>query len=76
LESIDAVIVPGVAFDPQGRRLGYGGGFYDRLLPRLRDDCLRVGVAYDEQLVDELPVAEHDAHVHAVVTPSRVLRVG
>lgn len=75
LETIDVVIVPGVAFDPKGRRLGYGGGFYDRLLPRLREDCLRVGLAYDEQLADELPVAEHDEHVHAIVTPSRALRV-
>lgn len=74
LESIDAVVVPGVAFDPQGRRLGYGGGFYDRLLPQLRPDCVRIGIAYDEQIADELPVAEHDEHVHAVVTPTKVMR--
>lgn len=73
LESIDAVIVPGVAFDLQGRRLGYGGGFYDRLLPQLRPDCLRIGIAYDEQVVDELPVAEHDEHVRVLVTPSLVV---
>lgn len=72
---VDAVIVPGVAFDPSGRRLGYGGGFYDRLLPRLRGDCTRIGLAYDEQLVSELPVAEHDEHVDVIVTPTRVLRI-
>lgn len=72
-ESIDAVIVPGVGFDLQGRRLGYGGGFYDRLLPHLRPDCLRIGIAYDEQLLDELPVAEHDERVRVVVTPTRVV---
>lgn len=73
LGSIDAVIVPGVAFDLKGRRLGYGGGFYDRLLPQLRPDSLRIGIAYDEQIVDALPVAEHDEHVHVVVTPTRLV---
>jgi 5-formyltetrahydrofolate cyclo-ligase len=76
LASIDAVIVPGVAFDAHGKRLGYGGGFYDRFLPQLRSDCIRIGLAYDEQLVDDLPVAEHDAPVDVVVTPTRVIRTG
>lgn len=74
LDSIDAVMVPGVGFDSSGRRLGYGGGFYDRLLPQLRADCLRVGLAFDQQLVGEIPVAEHDEHVQAIVTPTRVVR--
>jgi len=73
--SIDAVILPGVAFDECGRRLGYGGGYYDRLLPTLRPDCLRIGIAFDEQLLEEIPSEEHDAQVHIVVTPSRVIRV-
>ena len=72
--AIDAVLVPGVAFDRAGHRLGYGGGYYDRLLPSLRRDCLRVGLAYDEQVVDELPAEEHDVRLHAVVTPTRLLR--
>lgn len=75
LDSIDVVIVPGVAFDENGYRLGYGGGYYDRLLPMLRVDCVRVGLAYDEQVVSDLPAAAHDQRVHLVVTPSRVLRV-
>ena len=74
-DSIDAVIVPGVAFDECGRRLGYGGGYYDRLLPTLRLDCLRIGIAFDEQIVSDIPVDEHDALVHIVVTPSRVIRI-
>ncbi len=74
-DSIDAVIVPGVAFDECGRRLGYGGGYYDRLLPTLRPNCLRIGVAFDEQLLEEIPAEDHDARVHLVVTPSRVIRV-
>lgn len=72
-EFVDAVIVPGVAFDENGRRLGYGGGYYDRLLPQLREDCERIGFCYDEQLVDLVPVAEHDEHMHWIVTPSRVI---
>ena len=72
--SIDVVIVPGVAFDESGRRLGYGGGYYDRLLPTLRPDCLRIGIAFNEQLLSEIPSEDHDAHVSIVVTPSRVIR--
>jgi 5-formyltetrahydrofolate cyclo-ligase len=73
-EEIDAVIVPGVAFDATGARLGYGGGYFDRLLPMLRPDCARIGVAFDEQLLSEIPAEEHDEHVDVVVTPTRVLR--
>ena len=73
-EAIDVVILPGVAFDERGRRLGYGGGYYDRMLPTLRPDCIRVGIAFNEQLLSEIPAEEHDAHVDIVVTPSRVIR--
>jgi 5-formyltetrahydrofolate cyclo-ligase len=73
-DEIDAVIVPGSAFDETGARLGYGGGFFDRLLPMLRPDCARIGVAFDEQLVPEVPAEEHDACVDLVVTPTRVIR--
>lgn len=71
---IDAVIVPGVAFDRDCWRLGYGGGYYDRLLPMLREDCARIGVAYDEQILETIPADEHDVRLHAVVTPTRVIR--
>jgi 5-formyltetrahydrofolate cyclo-ligase len=73
VETVDAAVVPGVAFDLSGCRLGYGGGYYDRLLGQLREDCLRIGLAYDEQVLDELPRAEHDEHMDAVVTPTRVI---
>ncbi len=72
---IDAVIVPGIAFDESGRRLGYGGGYYDRLLPSLKPSALRIGFAYDEQVFEAIPVAEHDEHMHVVVTPARVIRI-
>lgn len=72
--AIDAVLVPAVAFDVRGMRLGYGGGYYDRLLPILRPDCLRIGVAFDEQLLAEIPAEEHDEVVDIVVTQTRVIR--
>lgn len=71
---IDAVIVPAVAYDERGMRLGYGGGYYDRLLPLLRDDCLRIGFAFDEQVLAEIPAEEHDVAVDLVVTQTRVIR--
>lgn len=75
VEALDLVIVPALAFDPAGYRLGYGAGFYDRALPRL-GGCTKVGVAYDFQLVMELPRAPHDVPVHVVVTDQRVVRGG
>lgn len=71
---IDAVIVPGVAFDEQGTRLGYGGGYYDRLLPTLCPTCLRIGFAFDEQVLALIPTEPHDQCVDLVITPTRVIR--
>jgi len=71
---VDAVIVPGVAFDERCWRLGYGGGYYDRLLPLLRENCMRIGICYDEQVLETIPAHEHDVRLHAVVTPTRVIR--
>ena len=68
---IDCVLVPGVAFDSAGRRLGYGGGYYDRLLPHLRPGVARIAGAFDLQVVDEVPVDAHDLAVDVVVTPTR-----
>ncbi|HEY5539953.1 MAG TPA: 5-formyltetrahydrofolate cyclo-ligase [Coriobacteriia bacterium] len=71
---IDGVIIPGVAFDEQGTRLGYGGGYYDRLLPMMRPDCVRIGIAFDEQVLPHIPTEEHDECVDVVVTPARIIR--
>ena len=65
---LDVVVVPGLAFTPDGRRLGQGGGHFDRFLPRLRGDCVRIGVAFDEQLVADLPTSPHDIAVDVVIT--------
>ena len=70
---IDIMVVPGVAFDEFGGRLGYGGGFYDRLWPKVRKDAVLVGVALEEQVVPELPMEAHDMRMDVLITPCRVL---
>jgi 5-formyltetrahydrofolate cyclo-ligase len=62
-------VVPAVAVDRQGTRLGRGGGSYDRALARVRPGVLVVAALYDGELVDRLPVQAHDRPVGAVVTP-------
>ncbi|HWI61198.1 MAG TPA: 5-formyltetrahydrofolate cyclo-ligase [Symbiobacteriaceae bacterium] len=66
-DEVDLVVVPGVAFDEHGGRLGYGGGYYDRLLPVLQGATL-VGLAYQFQVVDGLPRDPHDVPVDGVAT--------
>ena len=75
VDAIDFVLVPGVAFDRAGRRLGYGGGYYDRLLPLLPARAARVAGAFEVQLVDHVPAAPHDVAIDAVVTESRAFAV-
>jgi 5-formyltetrahydrofolate cyclo-ligase len=72
----DVVLTPGVAFDRSGRRIGYGGGYYDRFLPSASPTAPRIAVAFDLQLVaDELPSGAFDLPVGILVTEARVLRV-
>lgn len=68
LAVVDLVIVPGLAFTSSGGRLGYGGGYYDRFLPRLAPEVPNVGVCFDEQVIDDLPVEAHDIRVRRVVS--------
>ena len=68
LKKLDLVLVPGVAFDRLGRRLGRGGGYFDRFLARLPGSTRRVGLAFGFQLAKELPVESHDLPVCAVVS--------
>ncbi len=73
VDAIDWVLVPGVAFDHTGRRLGYGGGFYDRLLASVAKHIARVAGAFDVQVVDRVPAAPHDLTVDLVITDRRVV---
>jgi 5-formyltetrahydrofolate cyclo-ligase len=71
--SVDAVVTPGLAFDRRGRRLGYGGGHYDRYLSRLGPAALRVGVGFSAQVVEQVPAGPGDQRVHLVVTDAEVI---
>lgn len=66
VEEIELIVVPGVAFDRKGTRLGRGKGFYDRLLKSAK--AVKVGVGYEFQLVDEIPAEEHDVPMDMVIT--------
>jgi 5-formyltetrahydrofolate cyclo-ligase len=73
LASIDWVLVPGVAFDAHGQRIGYGGGYYDRLLPMLPATVPRIAGAFELQVVERVPIAPHDLALDAIVTEARVI---
>jgi 5-formyltetrahydrofolate cyclo-ligase len=72
----DVLLVPLLAFDARGNRLGYGGGFYDRTIARLRGlkPVVSIGLAFDEQRVDEVPHGGHDQRLDWVLTPTGPLR--
>lgn len=69
----DVVIVPCVAFTRRGERLGQGGGWYDRFLDGIRDDCRTIGVGFAEQLVDRVPVEDHDVLLDVIVADDTVV---
>lgn len=73
LKDIDVVIVPAVAYDEDCYRLGYGGGFYDRFLEKLRDDAVTVGIAFDLQIFDSVPKETHDAQLNYIITETRTI---
>lgn len=68
---LDFIILPGVAFSPDGHRIGYGQGFFDRLLKKT--SCLKIGVAYEFQIVENIPGEDHDVPVDRIVTESRTI---
>ena len=69
MNRLDLILVPGVAFDLRGGRLGRGKGYYDRLLAGARGT--KCGVAFDEQIVSEIPVEPHDVRLNCILTPTR-----
>ena len=73
IKDIDVVIVPAVAYDINGFRLGYGGGFYDRFLENIREDAVTIGVAFDLQIFNEVPKEPHDAQLDYIITESRII---
>ncbi|MCX7774048.1 MAG: 5-formyltetrahydrofolate cyclo-ligase [Clostridia bacterium] len=67
-EKIDLILIPGVAFDQTGNRLGHGRGYYDRFLLKCRKDAYKLGVAFDFQVLSALPFESYDIRMNAVVT--------
>lgn len=70
-EEVDIAVIPGIAFDRHRCRLGWGGGYYDRFLPQ--SNCFSIGLAFDLQIVDDVPVEDHDHPLDMIVTETRIL---
>ncbi len=72
-QELDLVIVPGVAFDREGFRIGFGAGYYDRFLPKLRKDSVLISLVYDFQLMPKVPREPHDIAVHWIITEKELI---
>ncbi|NQU98280.1 5-formyltetrahydrofolate cyclo-ligase [Candidatus Woesearchaeota archaeon] len=72
---LDIVIVPGIVFDQKGHRLGYGKGYYDKFLRKI-SNALKIGLAFEKQVVKELPNQTHDIPVDIIITEERVMNCG
>lgn len=72
---IDLIVVPGVAFDKEGYRVGYGGGYYDRFIPRLTDQTPKVSLAFEMQLIDKVPTDKYDIPVEYIITEKQSIEI-
>lgn len=73
IDRIDIALVPGLAFDEKGGRIGLGDGFYDRLIPDLAITTRKVALAYECQLFSQIPMESHDRFVDIIITPERII---
>lgn len=73
--NFDLIIVPGLCFNKDGYRIGYGGGYYDSFLSKHAGDALKVGFSYDKFIVDSLPVEDHDIPVDLIITEEKIIKV-
>jgi 5-formyltetrahydrofolate cyclo-ligase len=73
IEFIDIAIIPGFAFDEKGGRIGSGNGLYDRLIPMLPVTTRKVGLAYESQIIQHVPMESHDRHVDIIITENRTI---
>lgn len=73
IENIDIAIIPGLAFDEKGGRIGSGKGYYDRLIPDLAITTRKVALAFEEQIVPQVPMESHDKHVDIIITDERII---
>lgn len=73
LELIDVCVVPGVAFDRQGNRMGRGAGYYDRFLARLQSRTVKIAVAFSQQLIESVPHTDHDVKMDMIITEDELI---
>jgi 5-formyltetrahydrofolate cyclo-ligase len=73
IDCIDIAIVPAVALDEKGGRIGSGEGYYDRLIPKLSITTRKVALALESQIIKQVPVEPHDKHVDIVITEKRII---
>ena len=73
LERVDIAIIPGLAFDEKGGRIGSGKGYYDRLIPKLAITTRKVALTLEEQIVPQVPMESHDKHVDIIITDKRII---
>jgi len=71
-QNLDIVIVPGVAFDRRGYRIGYGGGYYDRFLKKLSIKTVKIAFAFEFQILDTLPQEEHDILMDIIISEKQI----
>jgi 5-formyltetrahydrofolate cyclo-ligase len=73
IERIDIAIIPGVALDEKGGRIGSGEGFYDRLIPKLPITTRKVSLAFECQIIQQIPMESHDKYVDIIITEKRII---
>jgi 5-formyltetrahydrofolate cyclo-ligase len=73
IESVDIAIIPGIAFDEKGGRIGSGQGYYDRLIPTLAITTRKVSLAFESQILQQIPMESHDKHVDIIITEKRII---
>ena len=71
-DEIDTIIVPGVAFDRKGNRIGYGGGYYDKFMKKIRKDCRKIALAYELQLLESIIVDKWDIEIDSLITEKNI----
>ena len=73
IDRIDITIIPGIAFDEKGGRIGTGRGYYDRLIPKLAITTRKVALTLEEQIIPQVPMETHDKHVDIIITDKRII---
>lgn len=74
-KEFDLIIMPGVAFDRSGNRIGYGKGYYDKYLKDVKSDIKKIALAYELQLIEEIETEEHDLKVDSIITENEIIDI-